>query len=107
MGKKRKRNENIQERRKEGEKNEKGINNDDGLEGLEDFELGASEYVSKREATDVYCLPKGTLAVCSFVEKKNPYNMGFTSMKLYNRADIRRLARERFGGLEGLIAEQR
>ena len=102
--KKRRRNEDMKEKCKKEEKVEKGISNDDVLEN---FELGASESVSKREATEVYCLPKGTLAICKFVEKKNPYNTGFTSMKLYNRTDIRRLARERFGGLEGLVAERR
>lgn len=74
---------------------------------LEDFEQGASEWVSKREAKEIYCLPEGTLKVCDFVEKQNPFHKGFTSMKLYKRSHIRRFARERFGGLEGLIAERK
>jgi XPA protein C-terminus len=53
-----------------------------------------------------YCLPEGTLAVCSFVEKENPRNKKWAPLKLYNRAEIRRRARERFGGLEGLVKER-
>jgi hypothetical protein len=33
---------------------------------LEDFEVGASSLVSKEEAMQTYCLPEGTMAVCSF-----------------------------------------
>jgi len=73
---------------------------------LEDFEQCASEYVSKREAKEKYCLPEGTLAICSFIEKENPFRKGFTNMKLYKRSEIRTLSRKRFGGLEGLIAER-
>ena len=73
---------------------------------LEDFEIESSKLVSQREAKQVYCLPEGTLAVCSYVEKTNPRGKGFKPMKLYNRAEIRRRARERFGGLDGLIAER-
>lgn len=74
---------------------------------LEDFEVGASSHVSKREAMQMYCLPEGTLAVCSFIEKENPRHKAWTPMKLYERAEIRRRARERFGGMEGLVAERR
>lgn len=74
---------------------------------LEDFEVNASPYVSKKEAMQRYCLPEGTLAVCSFVEKENPHRKGWTPMKLYDRSDIRRRARERFGGLEGLVEERK
>jgi XPA protein C-terminus len=63
-------------------------------------------FVSKKEAMQTYCLPEGTLAVCSFVEKENPRNKKWAPLKLYNRAEIRRRARERFGGLEGLVKEQ-
>jgi XPA protein C-terminus len=73
---------------------------------LEDFEIDSSKLVSQREAKQVYCLPEGTLAVCSYVEKTNPRGKGFKPMKLYDRAEIRRRARERFGGLDGLIAER-
>jgi hypothetical protein len=54
----------------------------------------------------MYCLPEGTLAVCAFSEKANPHHKGWTPMKLFNRSEIRRRARERFGGIEGLIAER-
>lgn len=74
---------------------------------LEDFEIGASPFVSKREAMQTYCLPEGTLAVCTFVEKDNPRNKGWAPLKLYDRAEIRRRARARFGGLEGLVEERR
>ncbi|KAI2496327.1 XPA protein C-terminus [Fragilaria crotonensis] len=73
---------------------------------LEEFEIAASKFVTQREAKQVYCLPEGTLAVCSYVEKTNPRGKGFKPMKLYDRAEIRRRARERFGGLGGLIAER-
>ncbi len=73
---------------------------------LEEFEIAASKFVTQREAKQVYCLPEGTLAVCSYVEKTNPRGKGFKPMKLYDRAEIRRRARERFGGLDGLIAER-
>jgi hypothetical protein len=74
---------------------------------LEEFEKDASAWVTKKEAMKVYCLPEGTLAVCACEEKANPRNKGWTPMKLYNRAEIRRRARERFGGLQGLIDERR
>lgn len=74
---------------------------------LEEFEVGASEYVTKREAMKIYCLPEGTLAVCKFMEKENPRHPGWTPMKMYCREEIRRRARERFGGLDGLIEERR
>jgi len=79
----------------------------DENEDLEDFEQGASDLVSKREAKEIYCLPEGTLAVCSYVEKQNPFRKGFTAMKLYKRSEIRQLARKRFGGLDGLIEERK
>lgn len=73
---------------------------------LEQFEEGASEYVTKKEAMSMYCLPEGTLAVCAFTEKANPHHQGWVPMKLYDRSEIRRRARERWGGMEGLIAER-
>jgi hypothetical protein len=72
----------------------------------EEFEMGASEFVTKKEAMKMYCLPEGTLAVCAFSEKPNPQNSRWTPMKLFNRSEIRRRARERFGGIVGLIAER-
>jgi DNA-repair protein complementing XP-A cells len=83
----------------EGDEDEKDVE-------LEDFEVGASPFVSKKEAMQTYCLPEGTLAVCSFVEKENPRNKKWAPLKLYNRAEIRRRARARFGGLEGLVEER-
>lgn len=74
---------------------------------LEDFEVDASPFVSKREAMQQYCLPEGTLAVCKFVERDNPRNKTWASLKLYNRVEIRRRARERFGGMEGLKEERK
>merc|ERR1712176_753125 len=73
---------------------------------LEEFEINASSFVSKKEAKEMYCLPEGTLAVCSFGEKDNPRNRGWTKMKLYDRSEIRTRARKRYGGMEGLIAER-
>ena len=73
---------------------------------LEAFEEGASDLVTKKEAKKMYCLPEGTLQVCAVVEKDNPRHSGWSKMKLYNRSEIRRRARKRFGGKEGLIAER-
>jgi DNA-repair protein complementing XP-A cells len=74
---------------------------------LEDFEVGASEWVTKKEAVSRYCLQEGTLAVCKVEERQNPHNKRWKPVKLYLRAEIRRRARERFGGLEGLQEERR
>ena len=41
------------------------------------------------------------------VEKENPRHRGFSTMKLYYRAELRRRARKRYGGKEGLIEERR
>jgi hypothetical protein len=78
---------------------------DDNVE-LEEFEIDASPYVTKNDAMKLYCLPTGTLEVCEFVEKDNPRNQKFSRMKLYDRNEIRRRARERFGGLDGLKEER-
>ena len=100
-------------KRKEGEGDDKddGVNRGDVVEGetleLEEFEVGASKHVTKKEAMKMYLLPEGTLAVCKFEEKQNPHNKKFQPMKLYDRAEIRRRSRERFGGLQGLIEERK
>ena len=60
-----------------------------------------------QDAMKVYCLPAGTLDVCEFIEKDNPRNQKFSKMKLYLRSEVRRRARERFGGLSGLQEERR
>ena len=73
---------------------------------LEQFEEGASEWVTKTEAMTMYCLPEGTMAVCSYEEKENPRNPKFKPMKLYKRSEIRYRAHKRHGGLEGLIEER-
>merc|ERR1712157_395867 len=83
------------------------VKNDKEEVELEDFEVGASDYCSKEEAKKTYCLPDGTLAVCAFVEKENPHHKSWKPMKLYCRSEIRRRARDRFGGLEGLISERK
>jgi DNA-repair protein complementing XP-A cells len=75
-------------------------------ESLEDFEQNASEYITKTEAQKMYCLPMGTLAVCSYTERDNPHRKGWSSMKLYSRSEVRRRARKRFGGKAGLIEER-
>lgn len=89
----------VEEDAKDGNDDEEGVE-------LEDFEVGASSLVSKKEAMQTYCLPEGTVAVCSFVEKENPRNKKWAPLKLYNRAEIRRRSRARFGGLEGLVKER-
>ncbi len=83
-----------------------GDNCESDDESLEDFERDASAYVSQTEAREKYCLPKGTIDVLSFKEKDNPHQRGFSKMKLYSRAEVRRRARKRFGGKSGLIVER-
>jgi len=73
---------------------------------LEDFEEGASELISKKEAMTLYCLAEGSIAVCSYEEKKNPRNPSFKPMKLYKRSEIRYRAHKRYGGLQGLVMER-
>lgn len=79
---------------------------DERNDTLEDFEIEASEFVTKTEAMKMYCLPEGTLAVCKHVEKENPKHPSWKPMKLYYRSEIRRRARKRYGGLEGLVNER-
>ncbi|GAX28967.1 hypothetical protein FisN_1Hh036 [Fistulifera solaris] len=79
-------------------------NNEDELE---DFEVGASPFVTQTEATQQYCLPAGTLSVCQVVEERpNPRNPRWAKVKLYARSEIRQRAHKRFGGKEGLRAER-
>ena len=73
---------------------------------LEDFERDAPTHISQAEAKRVYCIPQGTLAVCSFIEKDNPHQRSWAKMKLYSRRDVRRRARKRFGGKDGLAHER-
>jgi len=75
-------------------------------EPLEDFEEEASQWVTKTEAMNMYCLPEGSMAVCAYEEKQNPRNPLFKPMKLYKRSEIRYRAHKRHGGLEGLIKER-
>ena len=78
---------------------------DDDIE-LEDFEINSSQYVTASEAKDKYCLPDGTLNVCEYIEKENPRNKKFKPMKLYYRSEIRKRARNRYNGLQGLVEER-
>lgn len=80
--------------------------NDNDESSLEDFEKNATPYISQAEAQRTYCIPLGTLAVCSYIEKDNPRKIGWSKMKLYVRSEVRRRARKRFGGMEGLIIER-
>ena len=86
------------------EKKEKDDDEEDII--LEEFEINASKYVTKNEAKHMYCLPEGTLAICEYIEKENPHNKLWKPMKMYLRSDIRRRARQRFGGMDGLIKER-
>jgi len=77
----------------------------DDLE-LEEFEVGASEWITKSEAMKMYCVPQGTLAVCQVEERPNPHHASWKPMKLYLRSRVRQKGRKRFGGLEGLVEER-
>jgi len=74
---------------------------------MEDWEIEASLYVTKKEAQSMYCLPEGTLAVCTCIEKENPRHKGFKPMKLYERKEIRQRAHRRYGGIQGLQQERK
>jgi hypothetical protein len=74
---------------------------------LEEFEVGASKWVTKKEAMKVYLLPAGTLTICKYTEKPNPHHKSWLPMKLYDRSEVRRFSRERFGGLAALIEERK
>ena len=73
---------------------------------IEPFEEGASEWITKKEAMAIYCLPEGTLAVCECKEQVNPHNKAWAPMKLYRRVEIRHRAHRRYGGLKGLVQER-
>ena len=85
---------------------DENVDNEDDTVSLEEFELSASPYISQTEAQRLYCVPLGTLAVCSCIEKPNPRSKSFTPMKLYNRSEVRQRAHARYGGKVGLIAER-
>ena len=104
--KKHRRGEETQEKMPKRAKLGKDVTEEEEDLDLEAFEEGASDLVTKKEAKKMYCLPEGTLQVCAVVEKDNPRHSGWSKMKLYNRSEIRRRARKRFGGKEGLIAER-
>ena len=91
-----------------GEINDKRMDDDDNDDesSLEEFELNAPPYITQTEAQKSYCLPLGTLAVCTYIEKDNPHKRGWSKMKLYARQEVRRRARQRFGGKAGLIQER-
>ncbi|KAL3935008.1 MAG: hypothetical protein SGBAC_009389 [Bacillariaceae sp.] len=78
----------------------------EAVELLEEFEVGASEWITKTEAMKVYCVPQGTLAVCQVEERPNPHRASWKPMKLFRRSEVRQFARKRFGGLEGLVEER-
>jgi len=99
------RSETKQKEEKQQQQQQQPAADDDDLP-LEDFEIGASEFVTQTEAQKVYLLPMGTLRVCRYVEKENPRNQQFQPMKLYHRAEIRRRARDRWGGIPGLQRER-
>lgn len=106
----------IQAERKRKLQEEKGHDEDRDTEkkkgrvveevDCEDWEVGLSEWVSKKEAAAKYCLPEGTLAVCEVSMKENPHHKGWAPMKLYKRSELRERAYKRFGGKEGLIEER-
>ena len=85
---------------------DENVDNEDDTVSLEKFEMNASPYISQTEAQRLYCVPLGTLAVCSCIEKPNPRSKSFTPMKLYNRSEVRQRAHVRYGGKAGLIAER-
>lgn len=89
----------------DGGKEDEEDSDDDGLP-IEEFEEGASKWVTRHDALNVYCLPTGTLAVLRVEERENPHNKSWAPMKLYRRSEVRCRAHERWGGLEGLRKER-
>ena len=98
----------LQEEKGQAENEELNVKKGRTVEEVdcEDWEVGLSEWVSKKEAVAKYCLPEGTLAVCEVVMKDNPHHKGWAPMKLYKRSELRERAYKRFGGKEGLIEER-
>jgi XPA protein C-terminus len=79
---------------------------DDGLP-IESFEEGGSEWVTKSEAMNTYCLSESTIAVLKVVEEReNPHNKSWKPMKLYRRSEVRAWAHKRWNGLDNLQKER-
>jgi len=76
------------------------------LQVLEDFEIEASTHITKEQAMKMYCLPQSTIEMCSFVVKDNPKCNKFAPMKLYSRQEVRKRARDKYGGIQGLQKER-
>lgn len=99
---KRRQEENSNKKLKQGKSD--GASSSEG--GCEEWEIGLSDWVSKKEAVAKYCLSEGTLAVCEVSTKDNPRHKGWAPMKLYRRTELRERAYKRYGGKEGLIKER-
>lgn len=64
-------------------------------------------YMTKTDVQSTYLLPDGTVRVLKFIEKENPRNNRWSSMKLYLRKEARKYSFERWGGAEGLEEERK
>jgi hypothetical protein len=60
----------------------------------------------KSDVQTNFLLPEGTIAVLRYLERRNPKHPGFTSMRMFLKAQVREKAYIRFGGPEGLEAEK-
>ncbi|CAM9441049.1 unnamed protein product [Choristocarpus tenellus] len=63
------------------------------------------QLITKKEATSVYLLPEGTIAILKFLEKDNPHHTSWTKMKLFLRKQVLEYSHKRWKGAEGLQAE--
>lgn len=61
--------------------------------------------LSKGDAVAEFLLQEGTIRVMPYLERSNPRNKKYQSMKLYCRKQLRAKSYERWGGPEGLEEE--
>ncbi|KXZ50650.1 PHR2 protein [Gonium pectorale] len=66
-----------------------------------------SELLPKTHAKSIFCLADKDLEALQAVEQRNPRSRNGPPMRLYNRAQVESLAHRKWGGPEGLAAEQR
>lgn len=64
------------------------------------------ELLTKKQVQDEYLLPDGSIQVLTFIEKENPRNVLWSSMKLYLRKHALALSLKRFGSEEAINMEK-
>lgn len=67
----------------------------------------AYDLIPKSEIISNYLLSEDSIKTLKFLNKNNPYNAGWTPMKLYLRKRVMQLSIQRFGSEEKLIQERK